>query len=267
MNAGVPAEVTGVWRREQITTPGGYLDDTSRVFWVQSCSWYGDIRLSIDIPRRRDARSFADFTDGELLALAEAQGFAGQLKVTPKMCAWRQDLDYQPRSPIPDEGRWAIKGDVLTEGGIHVEYEEIWRLEPGSQGLRAAFGQAQRRGLLILAGDHFLQIEARETPLPDGESLPALVGAALAAGDRVLACALLDMPICYGRIGENWRIMHSTLPWREGQSLWSKPPQYSVERGELIMGAGVSWGLLEREDPGGRLPGLFAPASGAGTSP
>lgn len=262
MSAKVPAEVTGVWRREQITAPGGDLDDTSRVFWVQSCSWYGDIRLSIDIPRRRDARSFADFTDAELLALAEAQGFAGQLTVTPEMCAWRRDLDYQPPGPVPDEGTWAIKGDVLIEGGIHVEYEEIWRLEPDSQGLRAAFEQPAGRGLLILAGDHFLQIEARAAPLPEGQSLPVLVSAALAAGDRAVAYALLDMPICYGRIGKDWQIRHSTLPWREGQSLWSTPPQFSVEHGELTADDGALWSLLELEDPEGQLPGLFAPAIG-----
>lgn len=258
--ARVPAEVTGVWRREQITAPGGYLDDTSRVFWVQSCSWYGDIRLGIDMPRRQNARGFADFTDGELLALAEAQGFAGQLEVTPEMCAWRRDLDFQPRGPIPDEGTWAIEGDVLIEGGIHVEYEEIWRLEPGSQGLRAAFEKPEGRGLFVLAGDHFLQIETRAAPLPDGGSLPALVGAALAAGDRALACALLDMPICYGRIGEDWRVKHSTLPWREGQSLWSTPPQFAVEDGTLTTDDGTPWRLLELEDPEGQLPGLFAPA-------
>lgn len=266
MSAKVPPEVMGVWRREQITAPGGYLDDTTRVFWVQAGSWYGDIRLRIDIPRRPGTDGFAEFTDAELLELAKAQGFAGQLTVTPEICAWRRDLDYQPPGPIPDEGTWAIEGDILVEGGIHAEYEEIWRQEPGSQGLRAAFGLAKGQGLLILAGDHFLQIEAREQPLPDGESLPALVGAALAAGDRALACALLTMPICYGRIGEDWKIIHATLPWREGQSLWSKPPYFSIERGELTGGVGAPWHLLEMDDPDERLPGLFALASGARSS-
>ena len=265
MSAKVPAEVTGVWRREQITAPGGYLDDTTRVFWVQADSWYGDIRLKIDIPRKPEATGFADFSDAELIELAKAQGFAGQLTVTPEMCAWRRDLDYQPPGPVPDEGTWKIDGDILIEGGIHAEYEEIWRLEPESRGLRAAFGRAEGRGLLILAGDHFLMIEGRTTPLPPGESLPALVEAALIAGDRAAACALLDLPICYGRIGGGWRIIHSTLPWREARPLWSQPPSFAPETGELADG-GAHWSLLEVHDPEGRLPGLFTLALGAGTS-
>ncbi|MDP2212532.1 hypothetical protein [Phenylobacterium sp.] len=266
MSAKVPPEVTGVWRREQITAPGGYLDATTRVFWVQADSWYGDIRLKIDIPRKAGATSFADFSDAELIELAKAQGFAGQLTVTPEMCAWRRDLDYQPPGPMPDEGTWKIDGDVLIEGGIHAEYEEIWRLEPQSQGLRAAFRRQDGQGLLVLAGDHFLSIEGRATPLLPGESLPALVEAALAAGDRDAAGALLDMPICYGRIGEGWTVVHSTLPWREGRPLWAAPPQFSPGPGAIVDGEGGTWTLLEVHDPEGRLPDLFTLALGAGTS-
>ena len=266
MSAKVPPEVTGVWRRELITAPGGYRDDTTRVFWVQADSWYGDIRLRLDIPRKTGATSFADFSDAELIELAKAQGFAGQLTVTPEMCAWRRDLDYQPPGPIPDEGTWRIEGDMLVEGGIHAEYEEIWRLEPQSQGLRAAFGLGDGQGLLVIAGDHFLMMQARKTPLPAGDSLPALVESALAAGDRSKAFALLDMPICYGRIGGGWRITHSTLPWLEGWPLWSQPPRLDPETGDLSDSAGAPWSLLEIHDPEGLLPNLFTLALGAGTS-
>lgn len=262
MSAKVPVELTGVWRREEITAPGGYRDDTTRVFWVQADSWYGDIRLRIDIPRRDGATGFDDYADAELVELAETQGFAGQLTVTPKLCAWRRDVDYQPPGPVPDEGTWKIDGDILVEGGVHIEYEEIWRLEPGSRGLRAAFAQDDSQGLLVLAGDHFLRIEGRRTPLPSGESLPALVKAALAAGDREGACALLDMPISYGRIGDDWRIVLSTLPWREGRRLWSSAPRYAPETGELVDDRGAVWRQLEVHDPERRLPHLFTLASG-----
>jgi hypothetical protein len=266
MSAKVPPEVTGVWRREEITAPGGYRDDTTRVFWVQADSWYGDVRLKIDIPRRAGATSFADFSDAELIELAKAQGFAGLLTVTPAMCAWRRDLDYQPPGPIPDEGTWRIEGDILIEGGIHADYEEIWRLEPQSHGLRAAFGLGDGQGLLVIAGDHFLMMRARKTPLPEGESLPALVGAALAAGRRDEAFALLDMPISYGRIGQGWRVVHSTLPWLEGRPLWTRPPLFDEAAGHLLDGGSTPWTLLERHDPGQELPGLFALATVAGSS-
>lgn len=255
MSAKVPAPLTGVWRREQITQPGGYLDDTSRVFWVQSDSWYGDIRLKIDVPRRPDARSFADFSDAELIALAQTEGFAGQLTVTPELCAWRRDMDFQPPGPIPDEGTWNLQGDVLIEGGVHTPYEEIWRLEPQSQGLRAAFACEDGKGLLIMAGDHFLMIADRAQALPPGEPLPALVRAALAAGDRDAACALLDMPICYGRIGAGWQVVHAAQPWREGRPLWASP-RFFPARGVIEAGDEI-WSLLEFHDPQDRLPGCF----------
>ncbi|MDO8412119.1 MAG: hypothetical protein Q7S93_18860 [Phenylobacterium sp.] len=266
MSAKVPPEVTGVWRREEITAPGGYRDDTTRVFWVQADSWYGDIRLKIDIPRKDGAASFADFSDAELVELAQAQGFAGQLTVTPDMCAWRRDLDYQPPGPIPDEGTWRIDGDILIEGGIHAEYEEIWRLEPESHGLRAAFGLGEGQGLLVVAGDHFLMMRARQAPLPAGESLPVLVEAALAEGQRERAFALLDMPISYGRISQDWRVVHSTLPWLEGRPLWTRPPLFDAETSQLLDGGPAPWVLLELQDPAGDLPDLFALATVAGSS-
>ncbi|MDP1874191.1 hypothetical protein [Phenylobacterium sp.] len=266
MSAKVPPQVTGVWRREQITTPGGYRDDTTRVFWVQADSWYGDIRLRIDIPRKPAATRFADFSDAELIELAKAQGFAGQLAVTPEMCAWRRDLDYQPPGPIPDEGTWRIEGDILIEGGIHAEYEEIWRQEPQSQGLRAAFGLGGGQGLLVIAGDHFLMIRTRQAPLPPGDSLPALVEAAIAEGARGKAEALLDMPICYGAIDQGWRVIHSTLPWLEGRPLWPQPPLFDSAAGQLLDGGPAPWTLLEVHDPKGELPRLFTLATVAGSS-
>ena len=257
----VPPEVTGVWRREQITAPGGYLDATTRVYWVQSLSWYGDLRLPADVPRRPGAESFADFTDEELVGLARAQGFAGQLTVTPQMCAWRRDLDYQPPGPVPDEGAWKIEGDVLIEGGVHVEYEEIWRREPESEGLRAAFARDGGQGLLVLAGDHFLMMRGRGAPLA-GESLSALVEAKLAAGRRAAAEALLSMPIAYGRIAAGWRVSLSTLPWLEGQALWTTAPRF--DGGRLRLDDGETWSLLEADVPADQLAGLFALATTEG---
>lgn len=254
----VPPEVTGVWRRERITAPGGYLDDTTRVCWVQSLSWYGDIRVRADAPRRPGATSFADYSDAELVELARSQGFAGQLTVTPQMCAWRRDLDYQPPGPVPDEGTWTIDGDVLVEGGIHAEYEEIWRLEPESGGLRAAFAREGGPGLLVIAGDHFLMMRGRGAPLA-GESLAALVEAELAAGRRSAAEDLLSMPIAYGRIGERWRVSLSTLPWLEGRSLWNAPPE--LDGGRLRLPEGETWSLLEADAPPDRLAALFALAT------
>lgn len=250
----VPAEITGVWRRERITTPDGLNDVATRVYWVQSLSWYGDIRLRADVPRRAGATRFADFSDAELVELARTEGFAGQLSVTPDLCAWRRDLDFQPPGPVPDEGTWALSGDTLIERGVHVAYEEIWRLEPDSGGLRAAFAPAGGQGLLVIAGDHFLMTGGRHKD-PRGESLADLVASELAAGRRAEAEALLDMPIAYGRVGAGWRVSLSTLPWREGQTLWEAPPRFEADR--LVFPDGETWALLETNVPSEQLAALF----------
>lgn len=257
----VPDELRGVWRRERITAPG-HLDTTTRVFWVQSASWYGDIRVRADVPRQPGARSFEVFTDADLVALAHTQGFAGQLAVTPEMCAWRRDLDYQPPSATADEGSWRFEGpDTLIEGGIHGDYEEVWLREPQSTGPFAAFAAPEGGGLLVVAGDHFLMTEGRAEPLPAGENLPTLVQEALARGDRSAAEAWLSMPITYGRIGAGWTVALSTLPWREGDRPWDEPPVYSAADGRLTTSDGRIWSQLEAVDPDGRLADLFALAT------
>lgn len=249
----VPAEITGVWRRERITTPQGLNDETTRVYWVQSLTWYGDIRLRADVPRRAGATRFADFSDAELVELARTEGFAGQLTVTPDLCAWRRDLDFQPPGPVPDEGRWELTGDTLIERGVHVEYEEIWRLEPDSGGLRAAFAREGGHGLLVIAGDHFLVMQGPHAPVAGG-SLTALVESELAEGRRAAAEALLSTPISYGRVGDGWRVRLSTLPWLEGEALWA--PRFEGDR--LILSNGETWSLLESDVSSAGLAALFA---------
>ena len=69
----VPPALTGVWRREVLTAPGR-RDDTTRVFWLQTRSWYADIRVKADRPLRA-AAGFADYDDAELVKLAASQGF------------------------------------------------------------------------------------------------------------------------------------------------------------------------------------------------
>lgn len=260
----VPEAFRGVWRRERITAPG-LLDTTTRVFWVQSSSWYGDIRVPADSPRRTgDVQAYAD---GELVALARSEGFAGQLTVTPERCVWRRDLDYQPPAPTPDEGAWRFADrDTLVEDGVHSDYQEIWVREPQSSGLFAAFSPDDGPGLLVLAGDHFFQVEPGPASPPADPAfpppaLPAQVAAACQAGRRALAELWLAMPICYGRIGEGWRISLSTTPWREGKPLWAAPPAYDDGAARFVEASGRIWSRLEVDGDEAALARAFAAAA------
>jgi hypothetical protein len=228
MMAFVPAELTGVWRRDIITTPAGHRDETTQVFWLQTRSWYADLRVRAERPSRPGATSFADYPDAELIQLAAStQGFAGQLSTTKDVCLWRRDVDYQPPSGEPDEATFAIKGEVMIEDGIHSAYQEIWARQPDSRSPLAAFRLTEdsehpgRPGILVIAGSHFLEIVDRPGPAPRGESLKAIIAAALDEGRRDTAIAALSMRLAYGRIeGGAWTVKLSSLPWLEGGDLF-----------------------------------------------
>jgi hypothetical protein len=243
----VPRALRGLWTREEIFTPTGNRDATTRVVWLQTRRFYADIRVPADRPARPGATGFEAYADEELIALARMQAFAGVLTAADGICLWRRDLDYQPPDPVPDEARFEIDGDRMDEFGIHADYTEIWRRTPGSgEPLIAWRRAAAPGGLLVVAEDHFLEIQGREIPLPEGASLAAIVEADLAAGRRDLAIARLDMRICYGRVagaGGPWRVTLSSLPWLEGRGLFDGE-EVSVDgaTGELMRG-GEAWTL------------------------
>lgn len=273
MSEHVQLPLRGLWRREAITTPSGYSDTTTRVMWLQTRSWYADIRVPADRPSRPGARGFADFTDAELVQLATMQGFAGELSATDDVCFWRRDLDYQPPSPSLDEATFRIEGPVMIEDGIHAEYREIWWRAPESEGACAAFKlDGPGQGLLVISGDAFMEIEGRAAPLPEGETLAAIVRAELEAGRRGAAEAHLSLRICYGRISGGrrpWEVQLSTLPWLEGQSLLCPETRYAPHTGRLethIQGRKLSWTLVDASAPPQDLVGplnLRAPGEAA----
>jgi hypothetical protein len=226
MSPHVPPDLTGLWRREVITTPKGYRDETTRVLWLQTRSWYADIRVRADRPKREGATGFADYTDAELIQMAAVQGFAGELSATGNVCLWRRDLDYQPPNDSVDEATFAVKDGVMIEDGIHSEYQEIWRYQaPSATPLVAYKLTGEAKGLLVIAGEYFLEIRDRATPLAPAESLTAYVTEALAKGDRDAAIAALSMQICHGKVeGAARRVTLSSYPWLEGTDLGPVDP-------------------------------------------
>jgi hypothetical protein len=250
----VPDALRGLWRREEIFTPDGYRDTTTLVIWLQTQRFYADIRIPADRPKRFGAPGFGDYADAELVALARMQGFAGVLTTKGDVCSWRRDLDYQPQAATPDEARFEIEGDRMGEFGIHADYTEIWRRAAGT----AEFLVALRReglpgGLLVIAGDHFIQADGRAAPLPPGESLAHIVGDDLAAGRRDLAEARLSFRIAYGRVSGGttpWEITLSTLPWLEGTSLFAgQVATFDVAARALRPGVGPLWRIEDSSAP------------------
>ncbi|CAN7287576.1 hypothetical protein LJR225_001486 [Phenylobacterium sp. LjRoot225] len=257
MSPSVPAELTGLWRRELITAPG-LRDDATRVFWLQTRSWYVDIRVPADRPAAGGRSSLAAFSAAELLQLARVEGFAGQLSVANGACAWRRDLDHQPPAPTPDEGRYTLDGDVMIEDGVHLDYRETWRRQPASAEPLLAFRLEEQddprggHGLMVVGGRHLLEFVSRPGPaLSAGASLADLVAAELGQGRRPAAEALLSTRIRYATAAGDgrWSVALSSLPWLEGAPMWSAgAARFDSEAGVLEIADGEAsarWRLLD----------------------
>ena len=189
----VRQEWRGLWRRVAYERADGSGDAASLVLWLQTETLYVDIRIPADRPR---VEAFHP-------ALAAQEGFAGHLSEDGDVATWHRRIDYRPRA-TPDEGRLTRNRRMLVEHGVHDPYVEHWWLEVPGEVTEVLSNRAD--AIAVRAGDHLMLARERR-PAPSGDL----------AGD-LAAC--LDCEISYAlRDGEGWRIVHSTLPWREGSRL------------------------------------------------
>lgn len=229
----VPDSYIGVWQRTLLQTAIGERDSSTRVFWLQSRRLHADLRIRLDRPRWPAGLGLAEITREHALALARQGGFAGTTQVDGELCRWQREIDYRPPALAEDLGvmRFAA-ADTLLEDCVHGRYHERWQRLPdslgASQGFRlvelGASGAAPRIAYLLLCGVYFAFVRGREAALPAGANLVSLVAAAQQAQERA---ALLDCEVSFGRCdgaAPNWRIELSTLPPREGATLFAEPP-------------------------------------------
>ena len=246
----------GVWQRLSLQVAGGERDTSTQVYWLQTPSLYGDIRVPADRPDFSGRRSLQDFDDTELAWLTRQKGFAGLLEAEGDICRWHREVDYQPSTGEDDVGHMHFEGPLLVETGVDREYEEEWRrltspdapyvaLELISE-IDALGPNRERTGYVLVVGDYFLYVRGRRGALPPGPSLADVTNSARCSRQCMLD--LLDFEISFGRCqGADvpWRIELSTLPFREGQPLFT-PDTAPVPR------SGVD-GSLYYESREGRL--------------
>ncbi|MDX2165866.1 MAG: hypothetical protein SF182_02340 [Deltaproteobacteria bacterium] len=219
--APVPEWLRGLWRRRSIARPGGALDTTTTVYWLQTESFFADIRVPADRPDVRARGDLRGLAPDERRGLARQAGFAGWTELRGDRCRWHRSIDYQPPGGVPDEGRLIRGNGVLVEEGIHESYIEIWEPVPCGPGPIAVWDDPQALGvdLAVVCGDAFLAVRDRRLALPPAASLEEVVAGAV---DAARAAAWLDCEIAYGvqRGGRQpWEIRLCTVPFREGESL------------------------------------------------
>lgn len=209
----VPQHYRGLWRRA-LLEQDGQTDTATQAWWTQTRVWHGDLRIPPGRPDFAGVNGVEECTRTHLEWLLRQEGFAGMTEVEGEQCVWNRKLDYRPTG-FPDIGRMQFEGDVLKESGVAQAYSERWQREPGTQMPLSAHRSHSggRVRLLLRVGDYFMFV----MPRPSGADWTRVV-TGQASEDEMRRLA--DFEISFGSIAETeWRIAHSTLPWREGAVL------------------------------------------------
>lgn len=220
-----PEWLTGVWERKVLSFEGADPDYSTRVFYVQTPTLFGDIRIPESRPDVSNVISFEELDDTELEELAKQEGFAGYVEIEGDIVTWQREIDFQPPTGIPDTGRCTLDKQVMIESGIHLDYSEKWqRIDDGNGQFLAMRIDGDEGGLgnqiLVVAGDHFLYARGRKHSLEPAKSLNHLFQLKNLKREQIVR--YIDCEFSYGFIRNGkkpWEIYLSTLPFKEGQTL------------------------------------------------
>jgi hypothetical protein len=219
----LPTWLWGEWSRDWILR-GTVKSSTLDVHYLQTPTYFADIR----IPKIRSgisaAQSFADLTDQQLRLLAGRNGFTGRTTMAGTVATWSHDIAFQPSDGTPDSGRLlGIPPNRMHELGLDGSYIESWRHLSGAKGqflvIRVEHSGRLLRSLVVV-GNQFVYVRNRAKDLPMAPSLEALIEATKATREEIVG--YLDCEFSVGRVRGGsvpWEIQLSTLPWREGQHL------------------------------------------------
>jgi hypothetical protein len=221
--AAVPAWLRGVWTREWIQK-GKAQSNTLDVHYLQTQTYFADIRIPKDRGRYRNATSFTDLTDQQLRLLARQNGFTGLATASGEVATWNHDIQFQPSDGTPDKGRLQrIAPSRMHEHGLDGSYIESWKSTTGSNEhflvIRVEHGGRLLKTLVVV-GNQFVYVRNRAMDLPTAESFDALIDSTKASRARIEE--YLDCEFSLGRVRGGsvpWQIEQSTLPWREGHHL------------------------------------------------
>src|SRR5260370_10723858 len=221
--AAVPAWLRGVWTREWIQK-GKAKSNTLDVHYLQTPTYFADIRIPKDRTRFPNAKSFADLTDQQLRLLARQNGFTGLTTTSGAVATWNHDIQFQPSDGAPDRGRLQrIAPARMHEDGLDGSYIESWKSTSGGNGHFLVIPVEHAGGLLrtlVVVGNQFVYIRNRAIDLPAATSFEALIDSTKAR--RAQIEEYLDCEFSVGRVQGGsvpWEIKQSTLPWREGRHL------------------------------------------------
>lgn len=221
--AQVPTWLWGEWSRDWIQR-GEVKSNTLDIHYLQTPTYFADMRMPRDQPALSGAKSFGDLSDEQLLLLTRQNGFTGHTTVEANVAIWHHDIDFRPSDGTPDTGRLErITPTQMLEYAVDGSYIESWRSQASGKGKFLVI-RVERSGrllrTLVLVGNQFVYVRNRAQDLPTACSFESLINATNATRAQIVE--YLDCEFSVGRVqGESkpWVIEQSTLPWRVGQRL------------------------------------------------
>ena len=228
-SAFVPSTYHGVWRRSLLETKQA-KDDTSLVLWMQTQHHHIDIRIpalraNFASSEHKQYECLEDFTMDELLMLASQQGFYGITHVEHNICRWQREVDFQPDNGTRDIAEIVFGNpNMMLETGVDDNYFEIWHKYKDSYrqlSYANTFGLnrhgEERIAYMLTAGNQVAYARPRDVVVPAASNL--LVAIDEHKPDHETLLDWLDCDISFGEKTDDkhWKILYSTLPFREGK--------------------------------------------------
>ena len=227
----VPDHMLGCWRRRYIRFEDGTEDTSTRVIWLQTPSGLADMRISAERPDLSERLQLSDCSDDELIALAEQDCACGITIVdefaTPYLKATWEGGDsgfmQQPVINFPEDGwfEWKEGGVCMMEYAPSGAYEEDWRLLDNSRefAIHLLRRDSETATNLYVAGAHAVLAVDRSIVIGQERPLQEIVAENIADRDSVYT--YLDTEFSYAKCehSDEYEIVLSNLPWREGQTL------------------------------------------------
>jgi hypothetical protein len=209
----LPTWLWGEWSRDWIQR-GTVKSSTLDVHYLQTPTYFADIRIPKDRSGIRAAQSFADLTDQQLRLLATQIGFSGRTTMEGTVATWSDDIAFQPSDGTPDKGRLQrISADRMHELALDGSYIESWRHSPGAKGpflvIRVEHSLRLLRTLVV--GNQFV-IQQSTLPWREGHHLEFVEQ--LSVNDA----GTDPMPRAVG--GDQWTVPLNTLSPREIKALF-----------------------------------------------
>lgn len=242
-NTDVPAAYVGAWR-----TSSAYEE----TIWLQTHRLHASISLAPNRPDFTARRSWDDYSDADLWALAQQGGVAGACIAQGDILHRRRQIDYLPRRGVTELRRMRRDGSYLYEATLDERQPITWELLAGPEQTLIALrfqdagiapNDDQRKGYLLVVGMHFLFVRDRAVATPLAESLAVLVECKHYPRSEFIA--LLDFEISYGvRPTDDaapWIILRSTLPHREGRALLDMATLRRVAKAGPHQGHALRW--------------------------